>query len=120
MFSIPSLLTSTHFLVILMLVLPGTYVFVIVVNPVFSFNEYPVCVYPSGRESVSSVHLYSISSPPEYFGKFSIVAVQLLPLFKVTSSPLLSLTFKDVGRFPSSFSPSFHTFLTDTAVVSGV
>ena len=67
-----------------------------------------------------SVHVYVIFCPFAYTGKSLIVAVHPLVSFNVTSSPLLNVTVKLVGRFPSWFSASDHTFLTVKLVVSGV
>ena len=77
-------------------------------------------VYPSG--TISST-VYVISFPFSYFGKFVHVFFQLLLTFNVIASPLLfSFAFNCtcilVGRFPSWFSLSFHTFSTLYVVCS--
>ena len=59
----------------------------------------PLNVYPSG--SPSSVHVYSISSPSLYTGKFSIVALHPFPSFNTTLFPSDNFTVIDSGLSPS-------------------
>ena len=55
--------------------------------------------YPSGASL--SVHVYLISTPLLYFGSSFTVAVQSFSAFRITSVPLLNVTSKLDGRFPS-------------------
>ena len=94
----------------------GVCLFVIVVT--VPFVVLFSMLYPSGTSV--SVHVYLINCPFSYFGNPATVCVHLFPSFNVTSVPLLKVTVKVVGRFPSWLLLSSHTFLTVASVVSGV
>jgi len=93
-------------------------VFVITVFPVVSVLY--DTVYPSGTTSSTE---YVISFPLSYFGRSVHVFLQLFSAFSFARSPKLcpfafSCTCTSLGRLPSWFSPSFHTFSTLYVVFS--
>ena len=93
-------------------VFPGVYVLVIVVLFASSVTFF---VYSLGTLTSSAV--YTIFSPFLYTGKLFHVYFQLLFAFNSTTlptlfSPAFNCTCILVGRFPSWFSLSFHTFST--------
>ena len=67
-----------------------------------------------------SDHVYTISFPFSYLGRFSTVADHPLPALSVTVVPFDSVTVRLAGRAPALLLLSFQTFLTVTSVISGL